>query len=516
VVYYSGTISIGSRDKSCKYILYSIFSDDYYSRYNKGDIYFTIDNSESEKYADREAPVLQDITIESSTVNLSDGEKELMVTCHVTDNKSGVYFVILIFKNSESGDKVAITKVGQGTLDEYVECELYLKQDLADGEYVLNGLTIADKDENRLRYDETTEYGAALMPEEYLKYKFTVVHEEDTSIEDSSDAPILQGITFNPSTVNLGDGNQNIVITFHVTDNQQGVKRVQAMFENSEAGKSIWVQPKVVSNDTYEDLNDVYIEYELELDESLPDGEYTLNYLSLTDYDINAVIYEVSPRIEGHIQMPDEYLNYKFTVVHENETTTEEVSTSDSTSEVSTNEDSSKDEETESAPESTVVSNEPVVEDSKGWDSFEDKVEKAIEKGIVNVDLNGTDTIPEKVISTIAENNVTMAVKVDKNTLVTIDGSKITPAEASQVKLISSKDDDGSESVGVRSQNVDIEKSIVIFRNMGLDKVGNSTALYFENADKSLLEFRTSPVYENGFAAFEVPFVNANYKVAIK
>jgi hypothetical protein len=213
------------------------------------------------------------------------------------------------------------------------------------------------------------------------------------------------------------------------------------------------------------------------------------------------------------------------------DSTTEDSTTEDSTSEDSTSEDSSSDKETESTPASTVVSNEPIVEDSKGWDSFEDKVEKAIENAVVenstdgtevaqapvvvNVDLNGTDTIPEKVISTIAEKNVTIAVKVDKNTLVTIDGSKITPAEASEVKLISSRDDDGSESVGVRSQNVDIEKSIVIYKSVGLDKVGSSTVLYFENADKSLIEFRTSPVYENGFAAFEVPFVNANYKVLV-
>jgi hypothetical protein len=215
----------------------------------------------------------------------------------------------------------------------------------------------------------------------------------------------------------------------------------------------------------------------------------------------------------------------------------EDSTTEETPTEASNSEDSSSNEKTEIAPASTVVSNEPIVEDSKGWDSFEDKVEKAIENAlienavvenstdgtemaqapvVVNVDLNGTDTIPAKVISTIAEKNVTMAVKVDKNTLVTIDGSKITPAETSEVKLISSKNADGSETVGVRSQNVDIEKNIVIYRNVGLENVGSSTVLYFENADKSLLEFRTSPVYENGFAAFEVPFVNANYKVALK
>jgi hypothetical protein len=106
-----------------------------------------------------------------------------------------------------------------------------------------------------------------------------------------------------------------------------------------------------------------------------------------------------------------------------------------------------------------------------------------------------------------------IVLEVDKNTFVTIDGSKITSSEASEVKLISGKNADGSETVGVRSQNTDMGKTIVIFRYVGLDKVGSNTVLFFENADKSLLEFRTSPVYENGFAAFEVPFVNANYKV---
>jgi peroxiredoxin len=106
-----------------------------------------------------------------------------------------------------------------------------------------------------------------------------------------------------------------------------------------------------------------------------------------------------------------------------------------------------------------------------------------------------------------------IVLEVDKNTFVTIDESRITSADASEVKLISGKNADGSETVGVRSQNTDMGKTIVIFRYVGLDKVGSNTVLFFENADKSLLEFRTSPVYENGFAAFEVPFVNANYKV---
>jgi hypothetical protein len=99
---------------------------------------------------------------------------------------------------------------------------------------------------------------------------------------------------------------------------------------------------------------------------------------------------------------------------------------------------------------------------------------------------------------------------------VTIDGSQLTSANVSEVKLTTGKAADGKASLSVRADNVDLQKSIIVYTYIGLDKVGSSAALYFVNADKSLMEFRTSPVYENGYAAFVTTFVNADYKIAIK
>jgi hypothetical protein len=135
---------------------------------------------------------------------------------------------------------------------------------------------------------------------------------------------------------------------------------------------------------------------------------------------------------------------------------------------------------------------------------------------IVSVNLNGVETIPATAISAIAGKNVILSIVADANTLITIDGSQLTALDASDVKLISKKDADGKTTLNVRTQNLNLEKSIVVYSNVGIDKAGSVATLYFENADKSLLEFRTSPVFENGYAAFITPFVNANYIISTK
>jgi hypothetical protein len=135
---------------------------------------------------------------------------------------------------------------------------------------------------------------------------------------------------------------------------------------------------------------------------------------------------------------------------------------------------------------------------------------------IVNINLDGTDTVPAEAISAIAGKDVILSLAVDSNTLVTIEGSQLTASDAADIKLVAGKESDGSETLNVRSGNEDIAKSIVVYSNIGADKVGSDVVLYFVNADQSLVEFRNSPVYDNGYAAFSTPLVSANYKIAIK
>jgi hypothetical protein len=135
---------------------------------------------------------------------------------------------------------------------------------------------------------------------------------------------------------------------------------------------------------------------------------------------------------------------------------------------------------------------------------------------VVTAILKNVDTISSEAISAIAGKNVILSILADSETLVTIDGSKLTTVDISDANLVTGTSTDGNKTINVRSQNLELEKNIVIYKFMGLDKVGKATTLNFVNPDESLIEFRTSPVYENGYAAYITPFVNANYKITVK
>jgi hypothetical protein len=138
------------------------------------------------------------------------------------------------------------------------------------------------------------------------------------------------------------------------------------------------------------------------------------------------------------------------------------------------------------------------------------------EPAVVSVILNNVDTVPTEVISAIAGKNVILSVIIDSETLINIDGSNLTTADTADVRLVAGTAADGSKTLNVRSQNLDLQKNIAIFKYMGLDKVGSESVLNFVNTDGSLVEFRTSPIYPNGFGVFEIPLANANYKMTTK
>jgi hypothetical protein len=215
------------------------------------------------------------------------------------------------------------------------------------------------------------------------------------------------------------------------------------------------------------------------------------------------------------------------TVTYEYKNTNEAETSSDNESESS-----SDNEEEAVAPEEETP--QPSIGNSTGWDSLASEVDNAIAEAVanaattatdsttatttavVNIKLNGIDTVPATAIEAIAGKDVVLSLSVDTNTLVAIDGSQLTSDDVSDLKLVSSTSEDGNSTLNVRAGNSNIEKSIVVYSKIGADKVGSEVVLYFVNEDQSLVEFRTSPVYENGYAAFTTPLVSANYKIAIR
>jgi hypothetical protein len=164
----------------------------------------------------------------------------------------------------------------------------------------------------------------------------------------------------------------------------------------------------------------------------------------------------------------------------------------------------------------------PIIGTSIGWDYLDYEFAKAIEfagadeQALLYINLNGTYTIPASAISKVAGKNVLLNIIVDSNIVVNIDAMSLDALEdATDITFATAKNADGAYSFKVRSQNVNIDKNITVFYKVGVANTVGTSVLNFVNSDQSLLAFRTSPVYENGFAAFTTPLVNANYLLTV-
>jgi hypothetical protein len=164
----------------------------------------------------------------------------------------------------------------------------------------------------------------------------------------------------------------------------------------------------------------------------------------------------------------------------------------------------------------------PIIGTSIGWDSLDYELAKSIElagadtQALLYINLNGTDIIPASAISKVAGKNVLLNIIVDSNIVVNIDALSLNALEdTTDITFATAKNTDGTYAFNVRSQNVNLDKNIAVFYNAGITNVAGTSNLNFVNADQSLVEFRNSTVYENGFAAFVTPLVNANYILTI-
>jgi hypothetical protein len=233
-------------------------------------------------------------------------------------------------------------------------------------------------------------------------------------------------------------------------------------------------------------------------------------------------------------KLSDDKKSVTFTITHfslfvfaEKVSTTSNITNTDSSSDSSSDSPSSSDNSDSNSvavTTSTTTVKQPIIGGKKGWSAVNDEVNKALanveagvtQQAVVTVALNGVDTIPATVISAIAGKQVILSLSVDANTIVNIDGSTLDATDAAAIRITTDKATDGKNSLKVRSQNLNLEKNIVVYSNAGADKAGSNAVLYFVNADQSLVEFRNSIVFENGYTAFITPFVNADYMIEIK
>lgn len=161
----------------------------------------------------------------------------------------------------------------------------------------------------------------------------------------------------------------------------------------------------------------------------------------------------------------------------------------------------------------------PTVGNTKGWEALNTEIDAAVanaatgtvSEAVINVNLNGASEIPAAVLQQIAGKEVTVSFATGEDVIVNISGDSLDAAATGTASISTVADKEGNANLQIRNTAADISKSIVIFQKA---KPGMEEAtLYFVDADGTLIPFRKSIVYENGYLAFETPFVNANYVI---
>lgn len=161
----------------------------------------------------------------------------------------------------------------------------------------------------------------------------------------------------------------------------------------------------------------------------------------------------------------------------------------------------------------------PTVGNSQGWEATSQEVDTALTQtangtaaaAVVPVLLNGTEEIPEEVLASIAGKDITLMFITEEGVIMNVNGAAVDTSTTGKAGLTSAVDQEKNLTVQVRNSVTDITRTVTIFVKAEEDAIEG--ILYFVDADGNLIPFRKSIVYPNGYLAFEVPFVNANYVI---
>jgi hypothetical protein len=183
---------------------------------------------------------------------------------------------------------------------------------------------------------------------------------------------------------------------------------------------------------------------------------------------------------------------------------------------------SSSDSNEETTSSTTTTESQPTVGSSSGWSAIDSEISKVISQPVttdavraLNVKLSNSDFIPASALKAVASSNVILSANIANDTVINIDGSQIDDSAASYTRFTSEETPNGETSITVNTAGKDVTKNITIFKKMKPEDIGKIITLYFIDENGNRIPFRVSYVYENGYAAFETPFVHANYVITV-
>jgi len=164
---------------------------------------------------DAAAPDIQSLTFNPASVDTSAGPQTITVTARLTDDFSGVSSAFIQLFNAAGQVLVAPlapSDLQSGTaLDGIYVGTLTVRQYAAPGTWNVDVVNVNDNAGN------TGSYVRADLAARGLFWSFQQVGAGDTT------APVLQDLSWTPTTINTAAGTQQITVTAHVTDDLSGV-----------------------------------------------------------------------------------------------------------------------------------------------------------------------------------------------------------------------------------------------------------------------------------------------------
>ncbi|MCQ8850422.1 VCBS repeat-containing protein [Alteromonas stellipolaris] len=157
-------------------------------------------------------PEMIDFSISPTTVDVSQASQVVTVAMHITDNESGVVTPNVTAgsdNNSASTGFGDVRLVSGSDLDGVWEARLTIPKGSTSGGWSVSVFPLSDKADN------TGEFG----PPSRFERSFTVISEA----EDLT-PPQLVDFSISPTTIDVSQSSEIVIVTMHITDNESGVE----------------------------------------------------------------------------------------------------------------------------------------------------------------------------------------------------------------------------------------------------------------------------------------------------
>ena len=185
---------------------------------------------------DSEAPELTSLTISSESVDISDASAEITVAFSAKDALTGVHAASITFSQSECANPGGSFGVQIAPLSEpwAIEAEIQsgdstngiweakvtIPDYLAECTFTLNRATVCDNAANCTVYTNNESYGGGVWPPPFPLPELSIIN---NNYQPDTEDPVLTGLTFSETTIDVTSGAVTIIATIQATDNQAGI-----------------------------------------------------------------------------------------------------------------------------------------------------------------------------------------------------------------------------------------------------------------------------------------------------